>query len=192
MQPFIFIIFTLDKLREIRDKTLRSAFSCALIALAVLRRHLNYYGFDRHNSIANMNFQLHPRLEQDCIAVGRFGLSRLLLMNDSQYPWYLLVPEREDVSEIYQLSQVDQLQLQQESCLLSKKLALIYRADKMNIAAIGNMVPQLHVHHIVRYRTDKAWPAPVWGKFDAIPYSKKQIEENVALIREALQSDLID
>ena len=137
-----------------------------------------------------MNFQLHPRLEQDCIEIGRFKLSRLLLMNDSQYPWCILVPEREDISEIYQLQEQDRQLLQQESCLLSEKMAEIYNADKMNIAAIGNMVPQLHIHHIVRYRVDNAWPAPVWGKFDAVPYSKRQIEENLFVIRQALQSDL--
>lgn len=137
-----------------------------------------------------MNFQLHPRLEQDCIEVGRFKLSRLLLMNDSQYPWCILVPEREDVTEIYQLKELDRQLLQQESCLLSEKLAKIYNADKMNIAAIGNMVPQLHIHHIVRYRTDKAWPAPVWGKFDAVPYSERQLKENLFVIQQALQSYL--
>ncbi|WP_305907150.1 HIT family protein [Methylomarinum sp. Ch1-1] len=139
-----------------------------------------------------MNFQLHPRLEQDCIEIGRLSLSRLLLMNDSQYPWCILVPEREDISEIYQLSPTDQQQLQQESCLLSKTLAEIYNADKMNIAAIGNMVPQLHIHHIVRYRNDRAWPAPVWGQFDAIPYGKKQLKEQISVIKLAMKAALID
>lgn len=138
-----------------------------------------------------MNFQLHPRLEQDCIEIGRFDLSRLLLMNDSQYPWCLLVPEKEDIEEIYQLSPDEQLQLQKESSLLSAKMAEIYRADKMNIAAIGNMVPQLHIHHVARYRTDKAWPAPVWGHSSPIPYDKKQIREQLARLREALRQSAL-
>ncbi|MCK5477639.1 MAG: HIT domain-containing protein, partial [Methylococcales bacterium] len=108
-----------------------------------------------------MTFQLHPRLQQDSIKIGQFILSQLRLINDSQYPWFILVPERKDVSEIYQLSEKDQQQLQQESSLLTKTLVEIYKADKMNIAAIGNIVPQLHIHHIVRYKTDIAWPAPV-------------------------------
>ncbi|MCK5121089.1 MAG: HIT domain-containing protein, partial [Methylococcales bacterium] len=81
-----------------------------------------------------MTFQLHPRLKQDSIELGRFNLSRLLLINDSQYPWFVLVPERKGISEIYQLSEQEQQQLQQESSFLAKNLAEIYKADKMNIA----------------------------------------------------------
>ncbi len=129
-----------------------------------------------------MTFQLHPRLKQDSIELGRFNLSRLLLINDSQYPWFVLVPERKGISEIYQLSEQEQQQLQLESSFLAKNLAEIYKADKMNIAAIGNMVPQLHIHHIVRYKNDIAWPAPVWGKYDAIPYTEQAIEKTKTLI----------
>lgn len=134
-----------------------------------------------------MTFQLHPRLEQDCIAIGRFELCRLLMMNDSQYPWFVLVPERADLKEIYQLSKTERGLLTEESSYLAENLAILYQADKMNIAAIGNMVPQLHIHHIVRYQIDKAWPAPVWGKFDAVPYSEQQITDNVIRIKEQLK-----
>jgi diadenosine tetraphosphate (Ap4A) HIT family hydrolase len=133
-----------------------------------------------------MIFQLHPRLEQDCIAIGRFELCRLLMMNDSQYPWFILVPERTDLQEIYQLSKAERELLTEESSYLAENLTVLYKADKMNIAAIGNRVPQLHIHHIVRYRTDKAWPAPVWGKFDAVPYSERQIADNLSLIKDRL------
>ena len=133
-----------------------------------------------------MIFHLHPRLEQDCIAVGRFELCRLLMMNDSQYPWFILVPERMDLQEIYQLSKEERELLTEESSYLAENLAALYRADKMNIAAIGNKVPQLHIHHIVRYRTDKAWPAPVWGKFDAVPYTERQIADNLVRIKDQL------
>ncbi len=133
-----------------------------------------------------MTFQLHPRLEQDCIAIGRFELCRLLMINDNQYPWFILVPERADLQEIYQLSKAERELLTEESSYLAENLAALYKADKMNIAAIGNMVPQLHIHHIVRYRTDKAWPAPVWGKFDSVPYSERQIAENLARIKNQL------
>jgi len=120
-------------------------------------------------------FELHPRLAEDCITLGRFGLCRLLLMNDSHYPWLILVPEKPNLTEIYQLSPDERIQLTEESSLLAEALADLYRADKMNIAAIGNLVPQLHIHHIVRYQNDAAWPAPVWGKFDRIPYTEERI-----------------
>ncbi|GAB4253858.1 MAG: HIT domain-containing protein [Methylomicrobium sp.] len=124
-----------------------------------------------------MDFQLHPQLQQDCIDIGRFSLCRLLLMNDSQYPWFILVPEIPDIREIYQLPKTERNQLFEESCQLADGLARLFHADKLNIAAIGNVVPQLHLHHIVRYRSDKAWPAPVWGKFDTIPYTEQQLKE---------------
>jgi diadenosine tetraphosphate (Ap4A) HIT family hydrolase len=125
----------------------------------------------------NPTFALHPRLEEDCITLGRFALCRLLLMNDSHYPWFILVPEKPDLIEIYQLSKNERIALAEESSFLAENLASLYRADKMNIAAIGNLVPQLHIHHIVRYKNDPAWPAPVWGKFDRLPYSENRIEE---------------
>ncbi|MDO9169583.1 MAG: HIT domain-containing protein [Methylobacter sp.] len=134
-----------------------------------------------------MSFQLHPRLEQDCITIGRFELCRLLMMNDSQYPWFILVPERTDLQEIYQLNKTERELLTEESSYLAETLANLYQADKMNIAAIGNLVPQLHIHHIVRYQTDKAWPAPVWGKFAAEPYTEQQIADNLARVKDLLK-----
>ena len=139
-----------------------------------------------------MAFQLHPRLEQDSIAIGHFNLTELRLINDSQYPWFILIPKRPNISEIYQLSETDQQLLQRESSLLAKTLAELYKADKMNIAAIGNMVPQLHIHHIVRYKTDIAWPAPVWGKFDSVPYTEQQIEKTATQLKNRLKEQLID
>ena len=125
----------------------------------------------------NSQFQLHERLQQDCILIGRFSLCQLLMMNDSQFPWFILVPERADIKEIYQLSVADRQLLSVESCFLAENMADLFKAHKMNMAAIGNMVPQLHIHHIVRYQTDKAWPAPVWGKFIAEAYTEQQIIE---------------
>ena len=137
-----------------------------------------------------MNFLLHPHLQKDCIGLGRFELCRLLLMNDSQYPWFILVPEINDIREIYELSAVDRDRLQQESCHLAETLAKLFGADKMNIAAIGNLVPQLHIHHVVRYKTDKAWPAPIWGKFDAVPYTEMQLDDILTRINNALDGYL--
>lgn len=116
-------------------------------------------------------FELHPRLKEDCVAIGRFPLCRLLLMNDCRYPWFILVPERADIREIHELPDADQIRLIGESSLLSRWLAQSFNADKINVAALGNMVPQLHWHVIVRHTTDPAWPGPVWGKGRAKPYS---------------------
>ena len=119
-----------------------------------------------------MSFTLHPTLKKDCIEIVSLDLCRVLLMNDSQFPWLILVPERIDIPEIHQLSPDEQIQLIRESSYIAEKLATLYHADKMNIAALGNMVPQLHIHHVVRYKTDIAWPAPIWGKFDALAYTE--------------------
>ncbi|PPE74953.1 diadenosine tetraphosphate hydrolase [Solimonas fluminis] len=122
--------------------------------------------------MTSVSFTLHPRLNADCIVAGDWPLSRLLLMNDSRYPWYILVPRRNDVREIHELDAADQTQLFRESMILSRALAQAYKGDKLNIAALGNVVPQLHMHHIVRFTTDAAWPSPVWGKHPAKPYSE--------------------
>ena len=129
-----------------------------------------------------MGFSLHPRLQQDCIELGRFSLCRVLLLNDARYPWCILVPEREGVREIHDLEVEDQHQLLTESVQLSRFLAETFQADKMNVAALGNLVPQLHLHHIVRYRTDAAWPGPVWGALPPEPYD----DEALAGMREKL------
>lgn len=131
-------------------------------------------------------FILHHQLAQDSFDLGRFPLCRLLLMNDSNYPWFILVPQRNGVSEIYQLTEAEQQQLTRESSQLAKALAETFEADKINIAALGNVVPQLHIHHIVRYKDDAAWPAPVWGKVPAEPYT----DAGVALVIERLRGAL--
>lgn len=138
-----------------------------------------------------MTFELHSQLKKDSIIIGKFSLSLLLLINDSQYPWFVLVPERINITEIYQLSESDQVLLQRESSLLASTLANCFKADKMNIAAIGNLVSQLHIHHIVRYKNDIAWPAPVWGKYDAVPYTDQQLEKIKIQVTDALATTLI-
>lgn len=123
------------------------------------------------------DFILHPMLANDTITLAELPLSRLLLSNDKQYPWFILVPRVNDIQDIYQLEWQDQLQFLNESSLLSELLMQVFQGDKMNVAALGNVCPQLHVHHIVRFKTDAAWPAPVWGKLPAIKYSVEEIEE---------------
>jgi diadenosine tetraphosphate (Ap4A) HIT family hydrolase len=119
---------------------------------------------------------LHQQLLEDCLVLGSFPLCRLLLMKDANYPWFILVPDRDDLSEIHHLSEEDQLQLIKESAFLSAVLDEVFRADKINIASLGNMVPQLHVHHVVRYKDDMAWPSPVWGKHPAREYTEELLE----------------
>jgi len=120
-------------------------------------------------------FELHPQLDKDCLVLGDFPLCKLLLSNDSHYPWFILVPRREQITEVFELDEQDHLQLHRESLHLSRVLHDVFRADKLNVAALGNMVSQLHVHHIVRYREDAAWPAPVWGKFSATAYEPAEV-----------------
>ena len=135
-------------------------------------------------------FTLHPQLQQDCIELGHFDLCTVLLMNDANYPWLILVPRRENITEIFQLKTTDQQLLHEESILLSRALHKTFKADKLNIAALGNIVPQLHVHHIVRYRKDIAWPAPAWGNSPAQPYAELKRQEMITTVRQMLGSQL--
>lgn len=134
-------------------------------------------------------FVLDPRLMQDTVVIGDFPLSRLLLSNDSNYPWFILVPRRADISEVFQLNADDQTQLWLETRLLAQLLSASFSADKLNIAALGNVVSQLHMHVIVRFRDDAAWPAPVWGKLPAQPYSAEQLSAIRARLRNLLTDD---
>lgn len=132
-------------------------------------------------------FRLHSRLAADTFTLGRLKLCRVLLMNDSRYPWCLLVPARAGVTEIHQLSDGDQGQLIRESSLLASRMMDAFPADKMNVASLGNVVPQLHVHHVARRRGDAAWPGPVWGAGAAVPYDERRLAETCARIERALQ-----
>ena len=122
-------------------------------------------------------FSLAQQLANDTVVIGDFPLCRLLLMNDSHYPWFILVPRIAGVEEVYQLTEEDQRQLMWEMAYVSEKLKDIFSADKMNVAALGNMVRQLHVHVVVRHEGDAAWPAPVWGKVPATAYTAEAIKD---------------
>src|SRR5690606_8550115 len=131
-------------------------------------------------------FVLDSRLQADTVPIGDFSLCRLLLSNDSNYPWFVLVPKRPDISEIFELALEDQLQLWQETTALSVILNKIFAADKINVAALGNVVSQLHMHVIARRHGDPAWPAPVWGKHPAQPYTAQQVSAIVQQLRSEL------
>lgn len=137
-------------------------------------------------------FELHPQLVKDCLVLGDFPLCKVLLNRDANYPWFILVPKRADIREIFELSDEDQQQLLWESSYFSRQVYASFNADKLNVAALGNMVPQLHVHHIVRYTTDAAWPGPVWGAKPAIAYAPAALDELcekvVALLQEQFQA----
>ncbi len=144
-------------------------------------------------------FQLHPQLAADTVALGQFRLSLLLLHKDANYPWLILVPKRESVREIYHLSEADQQQLLRESSHLAEVMTSIYAPTKINIAALGNSVPQLHLHHVARFDTDPAWPGAIWGAVDAKPYDTALLEKRVARLQSSLvgedfeaRSDVLD
>ena len=136
-------------------------------------------------------FALDQRLQQDTLVMGDFPLCRLLLSNDSNYPWFILVPRINAISEVFQLDVADQQRLWQETTALAQSLNGGFCADKMNIGALGNVVSQLHVHVIVRKRDDAAWPAPVWGKHPAQPYTDAQVAAIRGRLRELLPADFI-
>lgn len=119
---------------------------------------------------------LHPQLKKDCFVLGEFSLCSLLLLNDANYPWFILLPNREGAREIHLLAETDQQQLLAESMFFCRCLQQVFQPDKLNIAALGNIVPQLHIHHIARFSNDACWPAPVWGAVDTIPYQQKQLK----------------
>ena len=121
------------------------------------------------------NFELNPLLKKDSIVLFDFPLSKLLLMNDSQFPWFVLVPRVDDIQDIYQLDWSQQQQFLNESSVLSELLMQIFKGKKMNIAALGNICPQLHVHHVVRFEHDIAWPSPIWGMFPMKCYSENAL-----------------
>ncbi len=108
-------------------------------------------------------WSLHPQLENDTSAVGDLPLCRVLAMNVPDYPWLILVPRRPAITEIADLEPADAARLMEEIALASRALKDITRCDKLNIAAIGNVVPQLHVHIVARWKSDPLWPKPVWG-----------------------------
>ena len=129
-----------------------------------------------------MTFVLHPQLAKDCHRLGRFELCQLLLMNDAQYPWCILVPQRPKLREIYELDEAGQALLLRESVALGRALMAAFQGDKLNVAALGNLVPQLHLHHVVRHVGDPAWPAPVWGKLPPRAYTAEELERRCAAL----------
>jgi len=134
-------------------------------------------------------FTLDPRLQQDSIHVIDLPLCQVRLSRDARYPWVILIPQRDEVVEIYDLTPDDQARLWREATLLGQAMMRHYGGDKLNLATLGNLVPQLHLHVIVRFKEDAAWPGPVWGQGTAEAYSDEALErrreETVRLAKEA-------
>lgn len=130
---------------------------------------------------------LHPRLVADTVSVCRLGLCHVLLMKDANYPWLILVPDRENITEIFELEATDRATLTEEIAFVSSRLKTAFSADKINVAALGNMVPQLHVHVIARFQADPAWPSPVWGKVPAAPFGEGDLDRWLEGLRDILQ-----
>jgi diadenosine tetraphosphate (Ap4A) HIT family hydrolase len=128
-------------------------------------------------------FEMDERLLKDTVVLGDITLCRVLLMNDSRYPWLILVPRCSAVSEVFELTAAQQQQLWQETSSVGQVLKDVFQADKINIATLGNVVKQLHMHVVVRMQEDAAWPAPVWGNGEARPYA----EAVIAQVRMRLQ-----
>ena len=131
-------------------------------------------------------FELNKKLEADTYLIGDMQLSRVLLMNDSRYPWVILVPRLDNITELHQLSVKDRQQLMEESCAVSEFILDNFPVSKMNVGALGNIVSQLHLHHIGRHEKDPAWPGPVWGHSSAEPYSEEALQAQLDLFSKLL------
>lgn len=131
-------------------------------------------------------FTLHPQLERDTVSLGDLPLCRVLIIQDANYPWLLLVPRRHEVVEILDLDEVEQAQLMTETTRVARALKEVTKCDKLNIAALGNVVPQLHVHIIARRKTDAAWPRPVWGAVPPLTHDPEELKLFISAIRKKI------
>jgi diadenosine tetraphosphate (Ap4A) HIT family hydrolase len=133
-----------------------------------------------------VSWELHPRLAADAVEVGSLPLCRVLLMDDRTIPWVILVPEREGARELPDLSPADRAQLVEEAALVSRALRGLHRPDRINLGALGNLVPQFHLHVVARFAHDRAWPGPVWGAPGGERYTAPLRGEEVRRLRDAL------
>lgn len=135
-------------------------------------------------------FTLNDRLKTDTLEVARLKLSRVLLMNDRALPWLILVPERDNITEWHDLLYEDRMTLMEEIVLISSVIQKLYKPDKINIGSLGNIVSQLHIHIIGRFKSDRAWPGPLWGTVPITPYADNECRAVCEKIRAALVGHL--
>lgn len=124
-----------------------------------------------------MTFKLHADLKRDGIEIGTFALCRVLLIDDATYPWFVLVPQVSGLRDTIDMTPEDHAKLWQESKLFGTAIMQIFGGEKLNVAALGNMTPQLHIHHIVRLASDPAWPGPIWGVKPLKAYTNFAVDE---------------
>lgn len=136
-----------------------------------------------------LKFELDPQLQSDSVILGEFPLSLVLMSRDANYPWCILVPRRKGVYAIHHLAEEDRQQLMRESCHLSEVMADLFVPDRMNVGALGNVVAQLHMHHVARFKSDPAWPRPVWGALEPKAFTEEELKSRVSRLRSALAGD---
>jgi diadenosine tetraphosphate (Ap4A) HIT family hydrolase len=131
-------------------------------------------------------WHLHPQLADDTHPVAQWPLSELRLMDDANHPWLILVPRVDGAVELIDLDDDQQAELTREIAAASRALQRAFKPHKLNVAALGNIVPQLHVHVIARFTDDIAWPRPVWGTASAQPYSPEALVQRIQRLLAAL------
>ena len=139
-----------------------------------------------HRTGSPLRYELHPQLAADSHPVATLGLCDLRLMDDSNYPWLVLVPRLPEARELLDLDQAQRHVLTDEIDRATRALRDAFQPYKLNVAALGNLVPQLHVHVIARFENDPAWPSPVWGRVAARPYTPEALVERIALLQETI------
>lgn len=139
-----------------------------------------------HKSPAPSHFELHPQLANDTQPVAHLPLCDVLLMDNANHPWLILVPRVANAVELIDLDEAQQAELMREIARASRALQSVFKPHKLNVAALGNLVPQLHVHVIARFQDDIAWPRPVWGSADAKPYSPEALIDRTQRLGDAL------
>ena len=133
-------------------------------------------------------FELDARLREDTVPIGALPLCLCLLHRDARYPWVILVPQRADVRELHALAPGDRVALIEESCAIAAAMQRALGAEKMNVAALGNVVAQLHVHHVARYAHDDAWPAPIWGRHPPRAYGDEALAQRLEILTHAFST----
>jgi len=140
-------------------------------------------------SAVTKGWSLHPQLAQDTVPLGDLPLARVLLAKDANYPWLILVPRLPGLVELIDLEENAQVQLLGEIAAAARTLKSVTRCHKLNIAALGNQVPQLHVHVIARQHSDAAWPKPVWGVKPPLAYNDGQQADLLGALRQSLKAN---
>lgn len=133
-----------------------------------------------------MTFQLDPKLDSDTVRLADTEDYAVRLANDQRFPWVILIPKRAGITEVYQLEPELQQRLAVDTSVLGREMMELFQGESLNTGALGNVVRQLHLHHVVRFEKDVAWPGPVWGFETTLPYSSEELRERVELLRQSL------